>query len=109
MDLLQQLKPKFWFSGHMHTKFEAEVIHEALTSGCTQDLTASPHDIESGVDPKISQVNQRAILTEDEGAAVDSVVQPPSKQSTTQGAIATRFLALDKCLPNREFLEVSTT
>merc|ERR1712008_556624 len=46
MDILKYLKPKYWFSGHLHCKFAA--IYEETT----------------------------------------------------------RFLALDKCLPNRRFLQV---
>ena len=49
-DLLHTLKPKNWFSAHMHARFTAEVSHNNGTS--------------------------------------------------------TRFLALDKCLPRRKFLEV---
>ena len=50
-DLMGALRPRYWFSAHMHTKFAAMVSHE--------------------------------------------------------GGGATRFLALDKCLPGRHFLQVS--
>jgi len=49
-DLLHSLKPKYWFSAHMHAKFSAIVPHKDGTS--------------------------------------------------------TKFLALDKCLPNRNFLQI---
>lgn len=51
MQLLQKLKPRFWFSAHMHVKFAAVVNHP-------------------------------------------------------DGAGSTKFLALDKCLPGRDFLQV---
>ncbi|CAM6102309.1 unnamed protein product [Calypogeia fissa] len=51
MQILQKLKPKFWFSAHMHVKFAAVVNHP-------------------------------------------------------DGGGSTKFLALDKCLPGRDFLQV---
>lgn len=54
MELLQYIKPKYWFSAHLHTKFPALFQHE-------DDKT----------DVKV-----------------------------------TKFLALDKCLPKRKFLQV---
>lgn len=56
-ELLTQLRPKHWFSGHLHVKFTASVQHEV------------PED-------------------------------SANKNNNTQ------FLALDKCLPKREFLQI---
>lgn len=64
--LLEELKPRFWFSAHLHVKFAALVDHGKGSSAA-------------------------------KGAAVASV---------SSGASATRFLALDKCLPRRKFLQV---
>ena len=54
-DIMDTLKPRFWFSAHLHCKFAAIVPHQA----------------------------------EAEGAE-----------------LSTKFLALDKCLPRRQFLQV---
>ncbi len=56
--LMSELKPRFWFSAHMHTQFAAVVQH---------------------------------------GSAVPGKGPPPT----------TKFLALDKCLPGKRFLQAS--
>lgn len=63
MALLKKLKPKLWFSAHLHVKFSAVVDHQSLkpTAGLEQSLVEEP---------------------------------------------LTRFLALDKVLPGRDFLQI---
>ncbi|KAF8648408.1 hypothetical protein AX16_006306 [Volvariella volvacea WC 439] len=72
MDLLQTLKPNWWFSAHMHTRFEAIVPHGSAQQGDSS--------------------------TNDEIATTSF--------TPSSSAAATKFLALDKCLHDREFLEV---
>lgn len=36
MDLLRQLKPKYWFSAHLHVKFPAIVLHSSSESALPQ-------------------------------------------------------------------------
>ncbi|ROT77735.1 Lariat debranching enzyme [Penaeus vannamei] len=54
-ELLKKIRPKYWFSGHLHVKFPAVLRH---------------------------------------------------KDENTHKAKVTKFLALDKCLPRRDFLQV---
>jgi len=61
MKLLQQLRPRYWFSGHMHVKFSAVYPHNTTTNISSSHTSSSSH---------------------------------------------TRFLALDKPMPRRDFLQV---
>ncbi|XP_073838005.1 lariat debranching enzyme [Musca autumnalis] len=68
-DLLNLLRPLYWFSAHLHCKFAALVQHN------------------NGSDEK----------------------QPTDEQTTEldqQKSRITKFLALDKCLPKRRFLQI---
>ncbi|KAI3619282.1 hypothetical protein WG66_012648 [Moniliophthora roreri] len=118
MGLLRTLKPEWWFSAHLHCRFEATVVHEGeANSGLTQSAppaAANPDEItieddfdgdgnnatkpEPAPQPTVS-TNPDEIALEDEieDVAIPSAPMPPS---------VTRFLALDKCLPKRKFLEV---
>lgn len=104
MGLLRTLRPSWWFSAHLHVRFEATVPH-------TQGPPAGPP-------PKIENPDEIVIDDEDEEFSSE---QPesgqelaPKEQETTAedapaplpGASETRFLALDKCLPRRKFVEV---
>ncbi|KAJ7600763.1 DBR1-domain-containing protein [Mycena floridula] len=149
MGLLKTLKPKWWFSAHLHVRFEATVPHEETgpkkvkTIANPDEITIDDEDFaaepvnpeeiaivdedevsatnpdeislalsdEEIAAPPISRNNPDEITLDDEEANV--VVAPvpkvaPSrkrKQNETSGS-ETRFLALDKCLPRRQFLEV---
>ena len=88
--LLQSLKPKYWVSAHLHVKFIAKVNHSARKpvpieeilqlEKCFYDLIAKPETL------KKSQHTAKCVQENDE----------------------TVFLALDKCLPRRSFLQVHT-
>ena len=70
--LLQRLRPKRWFSAHLHTRFDATVYHGFQKNDRTVAMC-----LPVGVKPNMAP-----------------------------NATSTQFLALDKCLPRREFLEV---
>ncbi|ODQ66072.1 hypothetical protein NADFUDRAFT_46612 [Nadsonia fulvescens var. elongata DSM 6958] len=162
-DLLMEMKPKYWFSGHLHVRFDATISHE-----CPASTTNAFHytkennnkineneivlDINSCEEKcKTSKVNSNEIDLDidsdnndtpviisnsneiDLTLAFDSEDSKPvasgltnkneidldisdsdeeSNVTPTQSIVelrnkstGTRFLALDKCLPRRKFLE----
>ncbi|QRV74125.1 RNA lariat debranching enzyme [Ceratobasidium sp. AG-Ba] len=162
MDLLRSLRPTYWFSAHMHCRFEAIVHHESDTGlGQTAAAPAKNTNVSSGGtaggpepanpdeiqlddlddEPSTGTValsapsepapahNPDEILIEDEED--DSMRKPPAEsglvstsassapQQSETGVSATpvneqsslprhttHFLALDKCLPKRQYMHV---
>ncbi|KAH7913124.1 lariat debranching enzyme, C-terminal domain-containing protein [Hygrophoropsis aurantiaca] len=111
MGLLQTLRPQWWFSAHLHVRFEAVVYHGQLPgSEANAPLAVQNPDEIAIVDddfdtdttngPSVEPRNPDEITLDEEE---DNVVDAPSV--CTQPS-ETKFLALDKCLPRRDFLEV---
>jgi len=114
MSLLRNLQPAWWFAAHLHTRFEARVLHgppEPLSSerppraSNPDEITISdeegkfdaPGGGASVSSASVTQQNPDEITLDEEIENVERPPQPPRE---------TRFLALDKCLPRRQFLEV---
>ncbi|KAB5594996.1 Lariat debranching enzyme [Ceratobasidium theobromae] len=150
MDLLYSLRPGYWFSAHMHCRFEAVVEHdsdasgdqtsavpaetEAKSSRGTANAPAQVNPDEIQLDdldelpstdpiPPVPVHNPDEIMIHDDSVVVptaDSVPAPEQNDGTknTAGSAAapntrpspsktsTRFLALDKCLPKRHYMDV---
>jgi len=73
--LLHLLRPRYWFSAHMHAYFTARVVHQ------TPETSSSSESSPTSADPSS---------------------QPEKKPA--QDPPTTLFMALDKVLPNRHFL-----
>ncbi len=85
--LLDALQPAYWFSAHLHCKFVAVVPHgtpAAAGNGSAAGAAAGP----------ITNARPQS------GASSSGRV-PNDKPAVTL------FAALDKCLPNRDFLQAS--
>jgi lariat debranching enzyme len=105
MGLLRTLKPQWWFAAHMHTRYEARVVHEdgpKPQRNSTQnpdEISIHDDEFRRNIQPPAenSSLNPDEITLSDEEAIVETPPPPPCE---------TIFLALDKCLPRRQFLEV---
>lgn len=106
MGLLRSLKPQWWFAAHMHTRYEARVVHESrpkpqrISTQNPDEILIQDDKFRRNVQPPPAEnsfLNPDEITLSDEEAIVETPPPPPCE---------TKFLALDKCLPRRQFLEV---
>ncbi|EPQ50728.1 DBR1-domain-containing protein [Gloeophyllum trabeum ATCC 11539] len=115
MGLLRALKPAWWFAAHLHCRFEAAVVHgggeKVEKAGKNPDeIVIDEDEEEGGVGDEAEGEQGRAegkqnenpdeIVLDDEAAEVVAPPRPPAPPKVTT------FIALDKCLPRRQFLEV---
>ncbi|KAG5439642.1 hypothetical protein PCK2_000776 [Pneumocystis canis] len=98
--LMNKLQPTYWFSAHLHVKFEAMKIHH-VSENASEDLKNEIKRIVKNPD-EIDLEDD----TEDkpDGDAID--LQRNLNNEKGLSHKVTRFLALDKCLPGRHFLEI---
>jgi lariat debranching enzyme len=121
MGLLRTLKPKWWFSAHLHVRFQATVQHEQSGTGSNSPSTTSPlqnpdeiaiadddFDAVEPQDPPIEVPRLQAASNNPDEITLEEeeeeVKQSPPVAHRPQPSV-TNFLALDKCLPKREFME----
>ncbi|XP_017478480.1 PREDICTED: lariat debranching enzyme [Rhagoletis zephyria] len=77
-DLLKLLKPNYWFAAHLHCKFAAVVPHDEVEDS-SGEADESSNENHSSKDKPVGEDKDERI---------------------------TKFLALDKCLPKRRFLQL---
>lgn len=87
--LLHHLKPRYWFSGHLHVKFKANVNHNI----------SKPKQVKNA--------NEILLDMESLDEASDGENQPQKKMKPNGHVVHdTQFLALDKYGPRRSYFEV---
>lgn len=133
MSLLTNLKPAWWFSAHLHCRYEAQVVHgyeegtaeeaeevpapaqvanpDEITIDDNDDLGEAPAPASDSIATApvaLPRVNPDEILLDDEEEDV-APPPPPPVPVPVRKAIETKFLALGKCLkhiPQTEYIEV---
>lgn len=101
--LLHTLRPAWWFAAHLHCRFEARVVHEAPPAASAEGTNPDEiviEDEDEAAGGNAPPANPDEIILDDEVDAVEAPPPPPPPPSET------RFVALDKCLPKRQFLEI---
>ncbi|CAG8498075.1 6826_t:CDS:10 [Diversispora eburnea] len=94
--LLSKLKPKFWFSAHLHVKFTAVVYHDDSEEKSNSIKTLSIYNPdEISMESDENENENGPVISEDD--KIDNKIDDVS---------FTQFLALDKCLPGRDFLQI---
>ena len=126
-DVLHAIKPRWWFSAHLHVKFQATVRHASTSGDSDADDGKKPHEpsaaAAAGLVPSQVADTTTSVVSDSEGVAqpsddvVDdgrttSFVGLESSACPTDSSIPdlteqmTRFLSLDKCLPRRQHLQI---
>jgi lariat debranching enzyme len=128
-ELLDSLKPKWWFSGHLHVKFKAQVNYSSsgtdavrgssnvanLVPSQVNQTSADPDKIDVDNDEEVVEpcAAREAAACEtskgDDSAVTTQFQSMPSSKACNEHDLTdmmTRFLALDKCLPRRNHLSI---
>ncbi|KAJ7139021.1 lariat debranching enzyme, C-terminal domain-containing protein [Mycena epipterygia] len=148
LGLLRALQPEWWFAAHLHTRFEACVVHgepiaedgvsntDQIAVDASEEVERDPNEIviddeefdaPPAPNPAETTPVSRAPLNPDEitlSDLEDEVIAPPPPPSAPKsppkrhqpqrwtrpvagpGQRTTNFLALDKCGPKRQYIEV---
>jgi lariat debranching enzyme len=109
LQLLNSLKPKWWFAAHLHVNFKATFAHSTpheANAASTADARAKlipSQAIHSSGEPDRSVSRDPASKVATQFVGMESKDPCAGPDLTEQ---ITRFLSLDKCLPRRQYLSI---
>ncbi|CAI5760619.1 unnamed protein product [Candida verbasci] len=97
--LIHYLKPKFWFSGHLHVKFEATIKNQNNNNNNNKEEISLDMDSDDDQEIEFESINyengnKRVKLSEE-------LIMKRKKPNSN-----THFLALDKVGNNRQFINI---
>lgn len=125
MEVLKAVRPGQWLSAHLHVRYTATLKHESVSSKETgknadeivldglDDLVSGNTDEIVLEDLDLNNKNSEEIdldMGEEFTATTEHSADPklPGNDFHTTSYKETRFLALDKCMPRRAYLEYLT-
>ncbi|CAI4034623.1 hypothetical protein SMKI_11G0700 [Saccharomyces mikatae IFO 1815] len=94
--LLRNLRPQWWLSAHLHVRFPASIKHNKRSSQILNSSTSKMKKNTNEIDLDLSS-------DDDERPVMMNGLEESKRDFRYD---ETRFLALDKCLPRRRWLEI---